>query len=620
MKNCRWFIFILLAVGALFACQPADTGGAGTNQELTPTPAPTATLSLAETWLQGPGGPPQFELYSVSWRTILQGRNDNFSGLYSDPGAVIYHDGVFHMFFNTLPDYPPTTVNIGHAVSENGTDWEVVSEVPILLPEDISFATNVVLTSDVLVEEDGTWVLYFYTRDDANSSEPSRVGRATAASADGPWQVDERVLVASGEFAWDAVGIQRPCVLKTEDGYKMFFQAHDEDNKVSFGLATSADGIEWEVYPEPVFTAAETGEEDVSLRYPYVVSVEGGLVLFYRAETRGIQDTSRVNLAVSADGLRWRPLEQPAFEVSRPWDVLWVIKVVQAMDKVFLFMELGREGMTYVNVATYEGPLMLGLDLPDQLLPETILDPLGVEMVLVPGGEFTMGRAGENASMTEHQVNLDNFYIDRYEITNQLFAQFMNALGNQLVGSEEHQVTWYDDSSPDAHITQEDGVWIVEPGYEQIPVNEVTWYGAAAFCDWRGASLPSEAQWEKAARGTDGLLYPWGDELDCDHANYRACGVGEAVAVTEYPLGVSPYGVFNMAGNVAEWTNDFFGWYYYTEGPYENPTGPESGTVMSSRGGSWYSTGTYLQAFYRNCEFHPYDTFGNVGFRCAAFP
>lgn len=232
-------------------------------------------------------------------------------------------------------------------------------------------------------------------------------------------------------------------------------------------------------------------------------------------------------------------------------------------------------------------------------------------MVLVPAGEFTMGRNDRDWNeKPAHTVVLDDYYIDQFETTNLDYARFLNEQGNQFEGL----ANWIEAIDVDLHVREVDGVWQVDAGYEKYPMIEVTWYGARAFCQWRGASLPSEAQWEKAARGTDGRLYPWGDEISCDYANFGGC-VYDAVPVDSYPNGVSPYGAYNMAGNVQEWINDIYDPYYYTYSPAENPTGAEEGSFKVFRGGSWYDNMGNVRTTYRYPKI-PVLTYKANGFRC----
>jgi sulfatase modifying factor 1 len=249
-------------------------------------------------------------------------------------------------------------------------------------------------------------------------------------------------------------------------------------------------------------------------------------------------------------------------------------------------------------------------------IPKLIVDQRGAAMVLVPAGEFLMGSDSWSGSeKPSHKVYLDSYYIDQFEVSNSAFVEFLNEVGNQIEGVAG-KAHWVEENDPDLNIFRMDVVWQVTPGRENHPMNEVTWFGARAFCEWRQARLPSEAEWEKAARGTDGRTYPWGDaEPTCEMANFAGCYYG-SVPVDSYPDWISPYGVYNMAGNVHEWTNDWYEDDYYANSPYENPTGPENGDYKVFRGASWFNANFQTRTTYRYPKL-PVLTYMANGFRCA---
>jgi formylglycine-generating enzyme required for sulfatase activity len=246
----------------------------------------------------------------------------------------------------------------------------------------------------------------------------------------------------------------------------------------------------------------------------------------------------------------------------------------------------------------------------------------GAEMILVPAGEFLMGgsAADRKAAADEkpaHTVYLDAFWIDRTEVTNAQYAQFLNVLGeyHSTCGGRDCLETQVEDE--DSHILRQDGRYVVESGFGGHPVIEVTWYGARAYCTWAGARLPTEAEWEKAARGVDGRSYPWGSQLpDCAKAQYGDCG-GATVPAGSRSAGASPYGVLDMAGNVWEWVADWYDPAYYDSSPLHNPQGPDLGERKVFRGGSWGYLPTFLRTSDRARNRPTYAGF-NVGFRCAA--
>lgn len=227
----------------------------------------------------------------------------------------------------------------------------------------------------------------------------------------------------------------------------------------------------------------------------------------------------------------------------------------------------------------------------------------GMEMVYVPEGSFEMGNTtGDEDEMPIRQIFLDAYWIDKYEVTNAQYALCVadGACSKPVNGSSASR-----------------GYYYGNPTYENYPVVWLKWSQANAYCQWAGADLPSEAQWEKAARGTDGREYPWGgDPPDETKGNYDF-DVGNSTAVGFYPQSLSPYGALDMAGNVWEWVRD---WY----GPYDtdltnNPVGPGSGDVKVMRGGCWYNTTKNVRTSYRGGD-DPNNTYYSYGFRCAVEP
>ena len=237
-----------------------------------------------------------------------------------------------------------------------------------------------------------------------------------------------------------------------------------------------------------------------------------------------------------------------------------------------------------------------------------------MEWVPVPAGEFEMGAEGDPASADEgpkHKVFVDAFLIGKYEVMNSQYHSFVKATGHRL---------------PENCCDPKYNLWkgdLVPPDVEKLPVVNVSWDDAVAFCKWNDSRLPTEAEWEKAARGTDGRTYPWGNEPPSgNRANYSfdPVSVWEGPASlakrNQYEFGKSPYGALEMAGNVWEWVQDWYDENYYKSSPAKNPAGPDKGEARVIRGASWRNTADMLRAANRN-KHAPGERRVYVGIRCA---
>lgn len=236
------------------------------------------------------------------------------------------------------------------------------------------------------------------------------------------------------------------------------------------------------------------------------------------------------------------------------------------------------------------------------------------EMVEIPTGAFIMGsNDGPPDERQVHQIVLSAFYIDRFPATNAQFAEFLDAIGTHNARGER----LFDDDDPDARIHRVGDRWAADKGYERHPVVEMTWAGARDYCAWRGKRLPTEAEWEKAARGTDGRRYPWGNSPpDRKRAQYGT-GYNQTAPVTGFPAGASPYGVQDLAGNAWEWVSSAYRPY-----PYDAKDGREdlaAGPVRGTRGGGHDSPAEEITTTQRgrNLSRNPASGHHNIGFRCA---
>jgi formylglycine-generating enzyme required for sulfatase activity len=262
------------------------------------------------------------------------------------------------------------------------------------------------------------------------------------------------------------------------------------------------------------------------------------------------------------------------------------------------------------------------------------------DMSLVPAGEFLMGSPAGTDGLPDEQpqrrVYLGSFFIDRHEVTNEAYAEFVNTRGHRIPENANPSSTLWIDKAP-------------MEGIARHPVVNVSWDDAVAYCRWRGKRLPTEAEWEKAARGTEARRYPWGNDWDIAKANSASYWAGRTIEfssgadweafwikgegarlakekgirgevltmpVGSFPQSLSPYGLYDMAGNVAEWVQDWYDPNYYRSAPLSNPVGPERGAIKSMRGGSWLKPAMSLRTTDRDwgtMESRPSGT----GFRCA---
>lgn len=291
--------------------------------------------------------------------------------------------------------------------------------------------------------------------------------------------------------------------------------------------------------------------------------------------------------------------------------------------------------------------------LPTSAVPEE-LQVFASPLLPVAGGSFMMGttleegrqavadcvqRDGGNCteamildSTPPHQVQLDPFQIEQFEVSVGQYAAFLNYLLDTTEESSPHLtacsggpcvLTTNDSGGENSDILFDGERYEVRGAGTSLdrsnhPITLVTWYGAKRYCQALGRDLPTEAQWERAARGPDNWIYPWGQQWLEDNANTSRSGPDTFVEVTEYAGGQSNYGALNMAGNVAEWTNDWYSENYYRNSETINPLGPASGTVKVVRGGSWDFVPLFARAVHRMDQWEPNEAEFSVGFRCAA--
>lgn len=315
-----------------------------------------------------------------------------------------------------------------------------------------------------------------------------------------------------------------------------------------------------------------------------------------------------------------------AFLMTKPFDFLWpqsdptlpaqnLAAAAGAGTEIFLPAETPAEtdvasGITAQNSQPAQ-PLQ-AIDLPSPTPEPTfgigsvLVSPMdGMRLLYVPAGEFWMGSDDRDADeQPQHSVYLDSFWIDETEVTNAMYAACVAA------GACSPPVT-------NASSTRD--AYFGNPDFDTYPVVFVSWTQAGEYCAWAGRRLPSEAEWEKAARGDDGRICPWGNQAPDDLLlNYNML-YSDTTSVGSFTQGASPYAALDMAGNVWEWVSDWYDSRYYQDAPADNPSGPESGSRHVLRGGSWYYDLNYIRAAFRFSA-NASTTLNDVGFRCALTP
>ena len=407
----------------------------------------------------------------------------------------------------------------------------------------------------------------------ANRTRTDAEARATAQHGQAQQQAEETLAAATqqAETAQRQAQAQADADLRkaTSNAQSVFEQTQ---NQVAQRRATAADGE----------TQAQKLLGDVALDEPYRP---------VHAQPAPVEPDSRAALQKAADQVAalLRDIEeavedliqQRAAEVRRR---RWILA-----GAMLTMVALIWWGWYQFNDWQRAGLVEAVLDAGGRINPTD-----GALYVYVPAGEFEMGSTtGSNDEQPVHRVYLDEYWIGQTEVTNAQYALCVSAGGCTAPNNSR----WQDSN------------------YRDHPVTHVDWNRARAYCAWAGVRLPTEAEWEKAARGTDGRIYPWGNSApDGRRLNYNG-NVGSTTAVGTYPTGASPYGALDMAGNVWEWVNDWYDSGYYSQSPSDNPQGPATGESRVLRGGSWYGYGNFVRSALRHYDF-PVDWFDNVGFRC----
>jgi len=302
-----------------------------------------------------------------------------------------------------------------------------------------------------------------------------------------------------------------------------------------------------------------------------------------------------------------------AFKTAVPVEVMVENSTQRALEQSMnrsmtqtALAQIARLPITQTAAAegTLQNPATPTIQFPTIIaLPTELIDPGNIKMVYVPGDNIVIGNENDSTGVNPaHTIYIEPFYIDKYEVTNVFYHLCAEAGGCEPPKNIDSQIR---------------PVYYGNIEFNEYPVVNVTWLMAKQYCEWRGARLPTEAEWEKAARSIDGRNYPWGDGPSCSFANYADAGgvcVGDTTAIGIYIDGRSLYGAFDMSGNVSEWVNSLY-WTY----PYLPTDGREDTTstgLRVVRGGSWMSPLEEITTYYRlGVDPSTYDL--NTGFRCA---
>jgi formylglycine-generating enzyme required for sulfatase activity len=295
----------------------------------------------------------------------------------------------------------------------------------------------------------------------------------------------------------------------------------------------------------------------------------------------------------------WRLLEEGKQAIDEPNAP--PMKIIQAADTLDLANKLGFDDE---QQALYQ---QLQEKIQQKSKPvheKTVLaQSQDQSMAIVPAGEFTMGSStGQPDEQPAHRVYLNAFSMDKHQVSVGQYARFLDSTSHE--------------APPDWSVMN-------QSRNQKRPIVNVDWADADAYCKWAGKRLATEAEWEKAARGTDGRIYPWGNQLPARiHANFNNEQWSNHWVLTpvgSFEEGKSPYGIYDMAGNVWEWVNDWYDQDYYKTSPSQNPTGPPKGGHKVIRGGSWGSNADGLRSAERETHLPSFRGFG-TGFRCAKTP
>ena len=314
-----------------------------------------------------------FDLYNP--QAVVPRRNLQFT----DPGAVVVHDGTFYMFHNGF-NFWPGRVGVYLSTSADGYTWERMDNLPIFGIDDVPFGGFTALATSAVVDDDGTWVMYYYVMTEEENFPPISIGRATAPEAIGPWTADaEPVLTQGAEGTWDSFAVTQPSVIRTDDGYVMHYMGMDSET-ARIGMATSEDGINWTKYDDPETTEdlyaesdpviysmdnPELPENQQQVWQPSVQLTPDGWVMIFKNGVGQLANGSMIYLATSDDGINWTidydrfPIHFRDLPMGRS---VWFTRLIYSEGTYFIYEEFGTVDpsiglITSVYLSTYTGSL-----------------------------------------------------------------------------------------------------------------------------------------------------------------------------------------------------------------------------------------------------------------------
>lgn len=351
--------------------QPTETAVPPT---LSPAPTETASPTPLPSPTPTPAGP------FADYKLVLSVGGNNWESAFIDPGAVIYHNGQFHMFYNGISGWP-AQVMVGYAISPDGENWTRMTNEPIFTGEGIDYTGVSLFVTSVVVTDDGTWMLYFYTIDTGNFSGPGKIGRATASTPFGPFVADpEPVLLPGPEGSWDDHAVLHPSVVKTEDGYAMYYDGNRgdsaEERDRQIGLAFSTDGATWTKYDIPTTTATIVAESDPIFKPgrsgewdrdrvmdANVMQTPDGWIMIYESSHFLVDRQQRdygLGTAVSEDGITWTRTEENQFLSTlsdKGWANIYLVTAVYQEGRYYLYFDVQTSGTspTAVYFSSFDG-------------------------------------------------------------------------------------------------------------------------------------------------------------------------------------------------------------------------------------------------------------------------